>query len=69
MVLGYFLRYGRDLSVSGAVVLALLVTAGTRVRTGVASCGWVGVGFCAAVCGARLPRLRDRALESRLLAT
>jgi len=36
---GYFRRCGLDLSLdSGAVVIALLVTAGTRARAGLASC-------------------------------
>jgi hypothetical protein len=41
---GYFLRCGLDLF-SGAVVIALLVTAGTRARAGFGSCarGWMGV--------------------------
>ena len=48
---GYFRRGGLDLSFMGAVVIALLVTAGTRARTGLdGSCAggcWlevVGVG-------------------------
>ncbi len=49
--LGYFRRCGLDL-LSGAVVIALLVTAGTRARAGFGSCDtgiagsdWVGAGF------------------------
>jgi hypothetical protein len=45
---GYFRRGGLDLSFIGAVVIALLVTAGTRVRVGLegswAACAWMDTG-------------------------
>jgi len=70
---GYFRRCGLDLSFTGAVVMALLVTAGIRVGFG-RSCasGSMGVGFsdadgaALAGCCALLSRPRDSAF-SRLL--
>jgi len=70
--LGYFLRFRRDLSFSGAVVLALLVTAGTRFRTaaGFFSSGGSEVSPSARCAGGgvRLARPRKKTLESPLLA-
>jgi len=68
MELGYFLRFRRELSFSGAVVLALLVTAGTRVRTSFFSdgCSEVRPSGSNAGCGVRL--VRERGLGRLLLA-
>lgn len=50
---GYFRRGGLDLSFTGAVVIALLVTAGTRVRVGLegswAACACMATGVGAGV--------------------
>lgn len=59
---GCFLRFRRELSFSGAVVLALLVTAGTRVRTGFFSdgCSEVRPSGPDAGCGVGVGLVRER---------